>query len=102
MSQEDFCTAMLKQAIKDKNIEWFAGNNSPLSYKLVHSILSWIPKDGKKTYKQRIKIMDEINHTLTSRELYTISQSNNIAQTAMELDRCYDTVYKAKRSLKGL
>jgi len=102
MSQEDFCTAMLKQAIKDKNIEWFAGNNSPLSYKLVHSILSWLPKDGTKTYKQRIQIMEILNHTLTSKELYIISQSNDITQTAKQLGRDYSVIYKAKRSLKGL
>ena len=102
MSEANFCKAVIMQAIKGKNKAWFEGNNSPLSYSLVHSILSWLPIDGRQAYKNRQQIKRIINHTLSNTELYIISQSQDITETAKQLKRSYQTISAAKKRLEGI
>ena len=102
MSEFDFCKSAIMRAIKGNNQKWFAGNNAPLSYSLVHSILNWLPIDGKQAYKNRQQIKRIINHALSNTELYIISQSQDITETAKQLNRSYQTISQAKKKLEGI
>ena len=102
MSQASFCKAVIKQAIRGNNQKWFAGNNAPLSYGFVQSILNWLPQDGLQAYKKRQQIKQILNHTLTQQELYIISQLNNITDTAKQLNKPYTTIRAAKLRLQEI
>jgi len=102
MSEFDFCKSAIMRAIKGNNQKWFAGNNAPLSYSLVHSILTWLPQDGRRAYKNRQQIKQILNHTLSNAELYIISQSDNITETAKQLNKPYITINHAKKRLQEI
>lgn len=92
--------AALLQAIKGNNQIWFTGTeNSPIKYIHIQSILNWLPINGLQAYKKRFQIKQILNHTLTNKELYTISTSQDITETAKELNRSYQTIRAAKNRL---
>jgi len=98
-----FFKAVLLQAIKSNNQVWFSGKiNSPINYTQAQAILTWLPQDGLKTYAKRLQIKQILNHTLTQNELYIISQSDNITETAKILNKSYHTIRAAKLKLKEI
>jgi len=102
MSEAGFCKAAILQAIKGNNQKWFSGSNSPLSYKFIRSILTWLPEDGLQAYTKRQQIKQILTHTLTQNELYIISQSDDITETAKQLNRPYITINHVKLKLKEI
>lgn len=99
----NFYKAVLLQAIKSNNQVWFSGKiNSPINYTQAQAILTWLPKDGLKTYARRLQIKQIFNHTLTQQELYVISQSDDITEIAKQLNRPYITIHHVKAKLKEI
>jgi len=52
-----------------------------------------------KAYKNRQQIKQILNHTLSNAELYIISQSDDLVETAKQLGKSYQTIYASKKRL---
>lgn len=98
-----FYTAVLLSAIKENNQIWFSGaKNTPINYIQTQNILTWLPINGLQAWKKRQQIKQILNHTLTQQELYIISRSQDITETAKQLNRSYQTISSAKKRLEEI